>query len=114
MTRRTQLEVTAVVLFLGVLILTYQNATYLAYSHCNRNYYKFVEEIEEEQMISGLLQQADHQNLWKRIRLFSPCGYMYSGYNHLLPYAGIGWGFIVVGILLGLDTLRIKNRPCKP
>ena len=104
--KRTQLEIAILLILLGMYVLSVRNIQYATYKSCDRRYSDLMHYLLKDSTIADVLQQPEHERVKTRISLFHPSGYMYAGYNALLGNWAIGAGLVILGVLIGLDTLR--------
>ena len=100
---------TSLIFFLiGTNFLTYRSAAYTAYCRCAARYGKLFESLENTPDFKAYL--TNNLDIYKRLKMFQPSGYMYRGYNRLLSYWAVGVCFIIAGIITLLAAFSDKIK----
>src|SRR5579864_6211493 len=105
MKRNIQRSVSLVLLFVGMLILTFSVARYMAWLECDERYKAFIGDLDENgQWRSYYDNHGQHDYYISHILNFRPSGRWYSGSNDsALPIVG-GGALAVFGLAGTVDT----------
>lgn len=95
-----QINIARILFVIGICFFVYRTATYSAYKRCDSRYRLLVYSLEKEiDFREYLMNQDDKGQYLQKVHLFKPCGYMYSGYNHLLYHLMASILFVIAGVL---------------
>jgi len=101
-----QINIARILVVVGLSFFIYCAATYSAYQRCDGRYRALVHNLEEEIDFKEYLKSKDaEEDYYARVFLFHPCGYMYSGYNHLLFHLTASILFLSAGVLTYLQAV---------
>ena len=99
-----QVNIARILVVIGLCFFVYHAATYSAYKRCDSRYWAFVSQLEKEIDLVEYLKNQNDEYL-RKVRYFRSCGYMYSGYNHLLLHLMASILFVIAGILTYLQAV---------
>jgi len=101
-----QINIARILVVVGLSLFIYRAATYSAYQRCDGRYRALVHNLAEEIDFKEYLKSKDaERGYYTRVFLFRPCGYMYSGYNHLLFHLMASILFLSAGVLTYLQAV---------
>jgi hypothetical protein len=102
------ITISLIFFLIGTNFLTYRSAAYTAYCRCDGRYGKLVESLENSPDFKAYL--TNNLDIYKRLKMFRPSGYMYQGFNRLLFYWAAGVCFIIAGMITLLATFFDKIK----
>ena len=104
--RDIQVNIARILVVIGLCFFVYRTATYSAYKRCDSRYWALVSRLEKEIDFREYLRSQDDEGQYLgKVYLFKPCGYMYSGYNHLLLHLMASILFVIAGVLIYLQAV---------
>jgi len=95
-----QINIARILVVIGICFFVYRTATYSSYKRCDSRYSSLIDSLDKEIDFKEYLKSKDaKEDYYGRVFHFHPCGYMYSGYNHLLYHLMASILFVIAGVL---------------